>query len=74
MIDNWVVAEMLAAQRVSERRKMLEQARRWGGLEPERRRAGLRHGLARALVRLGLRLDAEATRSALAANTSQSQA
>lgn len=64
--------EMLAAQRASERRKLLGQVRRWGRLGPERRRPGLRHRLARALVGLGLRLDAEATRSAVAVNTSHS--
>ena len=72
MMENWVVVEMLAAQRTAERRKLLERARRWGGLETERRRPGLRHRLARALVSVGLRLDAEAIRSAVAAGTSHS--
>lgn len=72
MVDNWAVVEMLAAQRAAERRKQLEQAKRWGMLGPERRRPGLRHRLARALVGVGLRLDAEASRSALAASTSHS--
>lgn len=72
MIENWAAMEMLAAQRESERRKRSEQVRRWGGLGPARRRPGLRHRLARALVGLGLRLDAEATRSAVAVNTSHS--
>jgi hypothetical protein len=71
MMENWAIAEMLAAHRAAERRKLLEQMRRWGGLEPQRR-PGLRHRLARALVGLGLRLDAEATRSALCTSTSHS--
>jgi len=72
MMENWAVVEMLAAQRAAERRKLLEQVRRWGALEPQRHRPGLRHRLARALVGVGLRLDAEASRSALAVNTSHS--
>jgi hypothetical protein len=72
MIENWAALEMLAAQRLSQRRKLLEEVRRWGGLERKRRRPGLRHRLARGLVGVGLRLDAEASRSALAAGASQS--
>lgn len=72
MTESWVALEMLAAERSSELRRRSEQARRSAGLEPEERRPGLRHRLARALVGLGLRLDAEATRSALIAPTSDS--
>jgi hypothetical protein len=70
MIDNWMITEMLVEQRAADRRKQLAEAQRLRVLETPQRRPGLRRRLARALVGLGLRLDAEATRSALVTSTS----
>lgn len=70
MIENWMVIELLVEQRAADRRKLLADAKRLSVLETPQRRPGLRRRLARALVGLGLRLDAEATRSALATSTS----